>query len=212
MLLDVVNLIISNLSRPLPVQDQAPDSGAVMRQLHSDPNEQIVRKKTLCGTGPAPGDAGIVNPIAELLDLSRRALAQQYPGRAQGAGRPVRQGGLLPDRQACELLPRSPQGGVDSFDFKIRKPDQIIKSVMTKLKKYGKGIILMHDFQHGTSEAVPQLLAELKANGYKIVHMTPKAQLDSLAQYDDLLAKDQKVPATGSGRSTSSVVRTIGGE
>ena len=101
---------------------------------------------------------------------------------------------------------------MDSFDFKIRKPDQIIKSVMTKLKNHGKGIILMHDFQHGTSEAVPQLLAELKANGYKIVHMTPKAQLDSLAQYDDLLAKDQKVPTTGGGRPTSSVVRTIGGE
>ena len=98
---------------------------------------------------------------------------------------------------------------MDSFDFKIRKPDQVIKSVMTKLKKFGKGIVLMHDFQHGTSEAVPQLLAELKANGYKIVHMTPKGQLDSLAQYDDLLAKDQKIPTTGSGRPTSSVVRTI---
>jgi peptidoglycan-N-acetylglucosamine deacetylase len=29
----------------------------------------------------------------------------------------------------------------------------------------------MHDFQRGTSHAVPQLLAELKAGGYKIVHM-----------------------------------------
>ena len=51
---------------------------------------------------------------------------------------------------------------MDSFDFKIRKPDQVIKSVMTKLKTHGKGIVLMHDFQHATSEAVPQLLAELK--------------------------------------------------
>ena len=68
---------------------------------------------------------------------------------------------------------------------------------MGKLKKFGKGIVLMHDFQHGTSEALPQLLAELKTNGYKIVHMTPKGQLDSLAQYDDLLAKDQKIPTTG---------------
>ena len=67
----------------------------------------------------------------------------------------------------------------------------------------------MHDFQHGTSEAVPQLLAELKANGYKIVHMIPKGQLDSLPQYDDLLAKDQKIPTTVGGRPTSSVVHTI---
>jgi len=102
---------------------------------------------------------------------------------------------------------------MDSFDFKIRKPDQIIKSVMTKLKKHGKGIILMHDFQRGTSEAVPELLAELKANGYKIVHLVPKGQLDSLAQYDEMLVKDQNLsPVTGGGRPTSSVVRTIGGE
>jgi peptidoglycan/xylan/chitin deacetylase (PgdA/CDA1 family) len=99
---------------------------------------------------------------------------------------------------------------MDSFDFKIRKPDQIIKNVMAKLKKFGKGIVLMHDFQHGTSEAVPELLAELKANGYKIVHMTAKDRLQSLAQYDEMLAKDQKLPTVGGGRPTSSVVRTIG--
>lgn len=100
---------------------------------------------------------------------------------------------------------------MDSFDFKIRKPEQIIKGVMGKLKKHGKGIVLMHDFQHGTAEAVPQLLAELKANGYKVVHLVPKGQLDSLAQYDDMLAKDQVTgPVTGGGRPTSSVVKTIG--
>src|SRR4051794_34958770 len=36
---------------------------------------------------------------------------------------------------------------MDSFDFKMRKPDQVVKSVMTKLAKNGKGIVLMHDFQ-----------------------------------------------------------------
>ena len=60
---------------------------------------------------------------------------------------------------------------MDSFDFKMRKPEQVVKSVMAKLQKHGKGIVLMHDFQKATSEAVPQLLAELKAGGYKIVHM-----------------------------------------
>ena len=63
---------------------------------------------------------------------------------------------------------------MDSFDFKMRKPEQVVKSVMAKLQKHGKGIVLMHDFQKATSEAVPQLLAELKAGGYKIVHMRPR--------------------------------------
>lgn len=98
---------------------------------------------------------------------------------------------------------------LDSFDFKVRKPEKIVQTVMDKLKKYGKGIVLLHDFQDATSKAVPQLLAELKANGYKIVYMTSKMSQQSLAQYDELLAKDQKLPTIGGGRPTTSVVKTI---
>ena len=36
---------------------------------------------------------------------------------------------------------------LDSFDFKLHRPEQVIQSVMTKLKKNGKGMVLMHDFQ-----------------------------------------------------------------
>ena len=61
---------------------------------------------------------------------------------------------------------------MDSFDFKMRKPEQVVNAVMAKLKKFGKGIVLLHDFQTATSQAVPDLLAQLKAGGYKIVHMT----------------------------------------
>src|SRR5262249_24395118 len=39
---------------------------------------------------------------------------------------------------------------MDSFDFKMRKPEQVRQSVMEKLKKHGKGIVLVHDFQHAT--------------------------------------------------------------
>src|SRR5262249_28284112 len=35
---------------------------------------------------------------------------------------------------------------MDSFDFKMKKPEQVVASVMAKLKKNGKGILLMHDF------------------------------------------------------------------
>ena len=57
----------------------------------------------------------------------------------------------------------------DSFDFKMKKPEQVVQSVMTKLKKYGKGIVLMHDFQHATADGIAELLKQLKADGYKIV-------------------------------------------
>ena len=97
---------------------------------------------------------------------------------------------------------------MDSFDFKMRKPDQVVKSVMAKLQKHGKGIVLMHDFQKATSEAVPQLLAELKAGGYKIVAMRPAKPVASLPQYDEELMKEAKLP-TVSQRPVSSVVREV---
>jgi peptidoglycan/xylan/chitin deacetylase (PgdA/CDA1 family) len=97
---------------------------------------------------------------------------------------------------------------LDSFDFRAKDATQIINTVMTKLEKSGKGIILMHDFQHATAEALPELLNQLKANGYKIVHMVPKAPLQTLAEYDEMVQKENKLP-TVSSRPTSSVVRTI---
>jgi peptidoglycan-N-acetylglucosamine deacetylase len=97
---------------------------------------------------------------------------------------------------------------LDSFDFKMRKPEQVIKSVMDKLKKQGKGIVLMHDFQHATAEGIATLLDQLRINGYKVVFVTAKDTVKSLPEYDEMLAKDQKLP-TVSTRPTSDVVKTI---
>src|SRR3954453_2923885 len=97
---------------------------------------------------------------------------------------------------------------MDSFDFKMRKPEQVRQSVMEKLKKHGKGIVLMHDFQHATAEAAMNLLNDLKAGGYKVVFMKPKFPVTTLASYDDVILKQMKTSG-GDGRPTSSVVRTI---
>ena len=96
----------------------------------------------------------------------------------------------------------------DSFDFKMRKPEQVRQAVLAKLKKHGKGIVLMHDFQHATAEAAAALLSDLKAGGYKIVFMKPKNPVTTIASYDELILKQVKAPG-GDGRPTSSVVRTI---
>ena len=97
----------------------------------------------------------------------------------------------------------------DSRDFKMRKPDEVIKSVMTKLQKNGKGIVLMHDFQKGTAEAMPQLLAQLKADGYKIVHMVPSGSATTIAKYDEMVKAQDKFSSTNNTRPESSVVKTI---
>jgi peptidoglycan/xylan/chitin deacetylase (PgdA/CDA1 family) len=98
---------------------------------------------------------------------------------------------------------------IDTFDFKIHKPDDVVKSVMTKLAKAGKGILLMHDFQHATAEAMPEILRQLKAGGYKIVHMVPKEPVTTLAKYDDMVKAQDKFSSSNNTRPQSSVVQTI---
>jgi peptidoglycan/xylan/chitin deacetylase (PgdA/CDA1 family) len=98
---------------------------------------------------------------------------------------------------------------MDSFDFKMRKPEQVRQSVMEKLKKHGKGIVLVHDFQHATAEAAMDLLNDLKAGGYKIVFMQPKSAVTTIASYDETILKQAKGSGGGDARPTSSVVRTI---
>jgi peptidoglycan/xylan/chitin deacetylase (PgdA/CDA1 family) len=97
---------------------------------------------------------------------------------------------------------------LDSFDFKARNAQQVIDVTMKKLDKLGKGIILMHDFHKHTAEALPELLRRLKAGGYKVVRMVPKAPVQTLPQYDEELLKDAKLP-TVSERPVTSVVQTI---
>jgi peptidoglycan/xylan/chitin deacetylase (PgdA/CDA1 family) len=97
---------------------------------------------------------------------------------------------------------------LDSFDFKASKAQTIIDNVMRKVDKMGKGIILMHDFQKHTGEALPELLRKLKAGGYKVVHMRAKAPVQTLPEFDESVVKDMKLP-TVSSRPLNSVVQTI---
>jgi hypothetical protein len=97
---------------------------------------------------------------------------------------------------------------MDSFDFKMRKPEQVVASIDAKLKKHGKGILLMHDFQQATAHALPEILAHLKAGGYKVVHMKAKYAITTLPQYDEMVKQEQKLP-TVSQQPTSSVIKTV---
>ena len=98
---------------------------------------------------------------------------------------------------------------IDLRDFKLHKPEDVIKSVMSQLEKHGKGIILMHDFKHHTAEAMPELIRQLKAGGYKVVHMVPKGELKTVPKYDEMLAHEDKLSSNNT-RPESSVIRTIG--
>src|SRR5215470_1674793 len=99
---------------------------------------------------------------------------------------------------------------LDSFDFrKGATPEKVVDTIMTKLDKLGKGIILMHDFQKSTAEGLPTLLQRLKDGGYKVVQIKAKTTLKTLPEYDAALFQDLKLPTATASRPVSSVVQTI---
>jgi peptidoglycan/xylan/chitin deacetylase (PgdA/CDA1 family) len=82
---------------------------------------------------------------------------------------------------------------IDSRDFTMHKPEQVVNSVMIQLEKRGKGIVLLHDFHRNTAAAVPELLRQLKLAGYKVVHLLPKEQLTTVPKYDEIFNQRRTV-------------------
>ena len=62
---------------------------------------------------------------------------------------------------------------VDSYDWKRIGADHMLHHTLADLEKRRGGILLMHDVQPKTALMLPALLAELKARGYRIVHVVP---------------------------------------
>ena len=67
----------------------------------------------------------------------------------------------------------------------------------------------MHDFQHTTAEALPELIRQLKAGGYKVVHMVPRQPLTTFPKYDEMVTQQDKL-SSNNMRPETSVIRTIG--
>jgi peptidoglycan-N-acetylglucosamine deacetylase len=58
-------------------------------------------------------------------------------------------------------------------DWTKISPTQVYTRALQRIEAYGKGILLLHDIQPRTVDALPTLLHELKRRGYRIVHVVP---------------------------------------
>jgi peptidoglycan/xylan/chitin deacetylase (PgdA/CDA1 family) len=58
-------------------------------------------------------------------------------------------------------------------DWRNVSANRVYELAMQRLEKKGKGILLLHDIQPRTVTALPRILRELKARGYRIVHVVP---------------------------------------
>jgi peptidoglycan/xylan/chitin deacetylase (PgdA/CDA1 family) len=58
-------------------------------------------------------------------------------------------------------------------DWHRISPSRVYDLAMQRLEAKGRGILLLHDIQPRTVAALPRILNELKARGYRIVHVVP---------------------------------------
>lgn len=58
-------------------------------------------------------------------------------------------------------------------DWHRISPARVTQLAISRLEAKGRGILLLHDIQARTEKALPNILRELKARGYRIVHVVP---------------------------------------
>ena len=62
---------------------------------------------------------------------------------------------------------------VPADDWHKLGPREVARRAVQRLEYKGKGILLLHDIHQRTVEALPLILEELKARGFRIVHVVP---------------------------------------
>jgi peptidoglycan/xylan/chitin deacetylase (PgdA/CDA1 family) len=109
-------------------------------------------------------DDGIASVTAALADGSAPAPFLRIPGLAR--------------TDAIEEYTESKGLQIWSADFPADdwhhiSAGRVYDLAMQRLEAKGRGILLLHDIQPRTVAALPRILDELKARGYRIVHVVP---------------------------------------
>ena len=85
---------------------------------------------------------------------------------------------------------------VDSNDYRTKDPATVTHNVLTQLQETKKGIILFHDIQASTAGALKGLLDELKARGFKVVHLVASAPVTTLPEFDAMADREMSRKST----------------
>ena len=73
---------------------------------------------------------------------------------------------------------------VVSDDSFISDPARLARVTIERIEAKKGGIVLFHDIKAATARALPKILAELDARGYRVVHLRAKAPLKPVATFD----------------------------
>jgi peptidoglycan/xylan/chitin deacetylase (PgdA/CDA1 family) len=109
-------------------------------------------------------DAGIASTVAALGDASKLAPFFRIPGllRAEAVENYLASQGI--QNWSADFV---------ADDWRHIPPSRVYDLAIQRLEAKGKGILLLHDIQPRTVAALPKILQELKARGYRIVHVVP---------------------------------------
>jgi hypothetical protein len=109
-------------------------------------------------------DEGIASVSAALGDGTAPAPFFRVPGLARAEG--IEQYAALKGAQVWSA-------DFPADDWRHVSSSRVYELAMQRLEAKGKGILLLHDIQARTVAALPAILRDLKAGGYRIVHVVP---------------------------------------
>ncbi len=107
----------------------------------------------IAAVGAALGDPKDVAPFFRVPGLARTEIIEK-------------------ELAARSLAVFSSDTVADDWFHRIRA-SEIVRRAMSRLEARGKGILLLHDIHAVTVAALPELLKELKARGFHVVHVVP---------------------------------------
>ena len=109
-------------------------------------------------------DDGIASTLAALGDGAALAPFFRIPGLLRAEG--------VEDYLASQGI-QTWSADFPADDWRHISSSRVYDLAMKRLEDKGKGILLLHDIQARTVAALPKILHELKARGYRIVHVVP---------------------------------------
>jgi peptidoglycan-N-acetylglucosamine deacetylase len=116
-------------------------------------------------------DDGIASTAAALGDPTVLAPFFRIPGLLRAEG--------VEDYLASQGI-QTWSADFPADDWRHISSSRVYDLAMKRLEDKGRGILLLHDIQARTVAALPRILHELKARGYRVVHVVP-ATLQNLA-------------------------------
>lgn len=135
--------------------------------------------------------------IARLnFEKAKDQIERGFAAVALAAGQPIAPFFRFPGLSDSDpLLSYLQTRGIASFtvdvvsnDSFIASPSRLLQHTLQQVEQRNGGILLFHDIKASTAKALPGILKELQARGYKVVHMRAKTTAVPIASLEAELA------------------------